>query len=87
MNKKIIREEDLLEASEKGDLHLSVAEKAMRIIAGLGRPSLLFKLKTVAEYMKRIKQLYLNYPTSPSGLKQWKESVDSAILEFNNAMS
>jgi geranylgeranyl reductase family protein len=87
MNKKIIREEDLLEASEKGDLHLSVAEKAMRIIAGLGRPSLLFKLKTVAEYMKRIKQLYLNYPTSPSGFKQWKESVDSAILEFNNAMS
>ena len=87
MKKKVIKEEDLLEASEKGDLHLSAAEKAMRIIAALGRPSLLFKLKTVAEYMRKIKQLYLNYPQSPSMLYKWKESVDSLISEFNNSIN
>jgi len=87
MKRKVIKEEDLLEASEKGDLHLSAADKAMRVISALGRPSLLFKLKTVADYMKRIKQLYLNYPQSPTMLNQWKESVDRTILEFNNAIS
>jgi len=83
MNKKVIKEEDLLEASEKGDLHLSAAEKAMRVIAGLGRPSLLMKLKAVAEYMKEIKQLYLNYPRSPSALHMWRKQVDDLISEFN----
>ena len=87
MSKRVIREEDLLEASEKGDLHLSVVEKAMRIIAGLGRPSLLMKLKVVAEYMKEIKQLYLNYPRSPSAFNVWKKQVDDLISEFNAYIS
>ncbi|ARM77039.1 digeranylgeranylglycerophospholipid reductase [Acidianus manzaensis] len=87
MKKKVIKEEDLLEASEKGDLQLSVAEKAMRVIAALGKPSLLMKLKTVAEYMKEIKTLYRSYPSNPEDLEKWKSKVNSIVSEFDNAIS
>ncbi|AEE95025.1 geranylgeranyl reductase [Acidianus hospitalis W1] len=87
MRKKVIKEEDLLEASAKGDLQLSVAEKAMRIIAGLGRPSLLLKLKVVAEYMKKAKDLYREYPSDPNNLEQWKSEVNKLLLDFENLMN
>lgn len=87
MKKKVIKEEDLVEASEKGDLQLSVAEKALRIIAGLGKPSLLMKLKTVAEYMKEIKSLYKSYPSKPEGFRKWRSNITSLISEFDNAIS
>lgn len=87
MRKKVIKEEDLLEASAKGDLQLSVAEKAMRIIAGLGRPSLLMKLKVVAEYMKKAKDLYREYPSDPNNLEQWKSEVNKLLLDFENLMN
>ncbi|MEM3351548.1 MAG: digeranylgeranylglycerophospholipid reductase [Saccharolobus sp.] len=86
MAKKVLKEEDLLEASSKGDLHLSVVEKAMRVIMALGKPSLLFKLKTVAEYMKKIKEVYMQYPSEPKELPLWKNKVDSILLDFNKAL-
>lgn len=82
MRKKIIKEEDLITVSSHGDLHLSVAEKAMRILAGIGRPSLLFKLKTVAEYMKKMKEHYKNYPATPNTLHKWKIETEKIIMEF-----
>ncbi|MCY0883508.1 MAG: digeranylgeranylglycerophospholipid reductase [Acidianus infernus] len=87
MRKKVIKEEDLLEASAKGYLQLSVAEKAMRIIAGLGRPSLLMKLKVVAEYMKKAKDLYREYPSDPNNLEHWKSEVNKLLLDFENLMN
>ncbi|MUM65500.1 geranylgeranyl reductase family protein [Acidianus infernus] len=87
MRKKVIKEEDLLEASAKGDLQLSVAEKAMRIIAGLGRPSLLMKLKVVAEYMQKAKDLYREYPSDPNNLEHWKSEVNKLLLDFENLMN
>ncbi|BDC18075.1 digeranylgeranylglycerophospholipid reductase [Acidianus sp. HS-5] len=87
MRKKVIKEDDLLEASAKGDLQLSVAEKAMRVIAGLGRPSLLMKLKTVAEYMKKAKDLYRTYPVDPKNLEQWRNEVSKLLLDFDNLMN
>ncbi|MEM0373625.1 MAG: digeranylgeranylglycerophospholipid reductase [Sulfolobaceae archaeon] len=86
MRKRIIKEEDLVVVSSQGDLHLSVAEKAMRIIAGLGKPSLLFKLKTVAEYMARIKAHYKNYPKSSKELMRWKMETDNIIEEFSRSL-
>jgi geranylgeranyl reductase family protein len=86
MEKRVIREEDLLEASVSGDLHLSVADKAMRILAGLGRPSLLFKLKTVADFMGQMKSLYKRYPATPEGLERWKAEVKEVIERFEIAL-
>ncbi len=86
MKKRVIREEDLLETSLKGDLQLSVVNKAMRVIAALGKPSLLFKLKTVAEYMKKIKETYNEYPSSSAALNKWKAKVNDTLLNFDQSI-
>ncbi|MEW9491671.1 MAG: digeranylgeranylglycerophospholipid reductase [Candidatus Aramenus sulfurataquae] len=86
MKKRVIREEDLLETSLKGDLQLSVVDKAMRVISALGKPSLLFKLKTVAEYMKEMKSLYKEYPRSPKELPIWKARVENTLSQFEQSV-
>ncbi|EZQ11141.1 MULTISPECIES: digeranylgeranylglycerophospholipid reductase [Acidianus] len=87
MKKKIIREDDLLEASSYGDLQLSAADKAIRILSGLGRPSLLFKLKVVAEYMKKIKDQYRNYPINYQGLEKWRSGIYGIMSDFDKSLS
>ncbi len=82
MRRKIIKEEDLNVVSLKGDLELSVVEKAMRLLAGLRRPSLLLKLRAVAKYMDIMKKHYLNYPDNPDKLPEWKAEADEIIGEF-----
>lgn len=83
MEKGLIKESDLIEVSTYGSLKLSVAEKASRLIMGIGRPSLLMKLKAVAEYMKKSKEHYMNYPKDPSGLAKWKSHLEEIYQEFH----
>ncbi len=75
MEKRLIREQDTYEASASGQLRISAWDKLVRIIMGLGRPTLLLKLKTVADYMKRVRSLYLEYPASPEDLPRWRARV------------
>ena len=82
MKKKLINEEDLNILSLKGDLELSVVEKAMRLLAGIGRPSLLLKLKNVARYMNKARQHCKNYPEDPSGINKWLSELLSIYREF-----
>jgi len=85
MRKGLIKEEDLMEVSVKGSLKLSVAEKAGRLLSGLARPSLLIKLKTVASYMAKVKELYNNYPLTYSELPRWKDSLYEMYAQFDAA--
>lgn len=87
MEKRLIPEMDVTEVSSRGELKVSVVEKALIMLRGLKRPSLLRQLKTVADYMKRIRQLYLQYPESPSSLDQWVEKVTGLIQEFEAKLS
>ena len=82
MKKKMIKEEDLNRVSLKGDLELSIVDKAMRLLAGLRRPSLLVKLRRVAEYMNKAKELYMKYPEEPSELSKWIGEVNNLFNEF-----
>ena len=82
MEKRLIPEQDVYYTSSRGDLNVSVVEKAMIVLRGLQKPSLLAKLKLVADYMKRIKQLYMEYPEKPARLREWVRSVDALINEF-----
>lgn len=82
MSRKIIKEEDLNEVSLKGDLELNVVEKAMRLLAGLSRPSLLLKLRRVTHYMSEAKRLYMNYPESPDELIKWDAEVEELFNRF-----
>jgi len=82
MSRKIIREADLNTVSMKGDLELSVVDKAMRLLAGIGRPSLLLKLRAVAKYMNKAKELYRNYPDRPEDLVRWINEVSKLYGEY-----
>ncbi len=82
MRKKLIKEEDLNTVSLKGDLELGIVDKAMRLLAGLRRPSLLLQLKIVADYMGKVKDAYMNYPQKSKGLKAWVSRVDDLFSEY-----
>ncbi len=87
MKNKLITEEDLYKASTTGDLHLSSTEKIKRIIRGLGKPSLLAKLKYVSDVMKEVKQLYLNYPQSERDFESWRTKVRNLFKELEDRLT
>ena len=82
MRKKIIKEEDLNIVSLKGDLELSIVDKAIRLLAGLRRPSLLIRLKGVSEYMDKAKEHYMKYPEKPAELTRWVKETNNLYKEF-----
>lgn len=65
-----------------GELNLSVLDKVGRALRMISKPSLLYKLKIVVDYMGKIKNLYKSYPNVPSGFLDWKSSVEKLIVEF-----
>jgi len=82
MSAGIVKEEDLNSLSLRGELELSVAEKAIRLVSGLRRPSLLVKLRRVVEYMGRVREMYENYPETPDQLAAWRLKVNEVLREF-----
>ena len=87
MKNKIITEEDLQKASTTGDLRLSSLEKLRRVIRGLGRPSLLAKLKYVSDVMKEVKELYMNYPRSEREFEEWRKRVKNLFKELEEKLT
>ncbi|MCS7119817.1 MAG: NAD(P)/FAD-dependent oxidoreductase [Nitrososphaerota archaeon] len=75
MRCRLIKEDDVLSASMGENIRLNITEAARRIFQGLGRPSLLVKLRKMAEESKKARELYLEYPEDPSGLPSWKMEV------------
>ena len=82
MKKRLIPEVDVYDVSSKGELKIGVVEKALVILRGLRKPSLLFKLKTVADYMKKIKELYTGYPEEPHNFNRWRSKVEQLLKEY-----
>ncbi len=82
MAKRLVPESDVYFTSTQGELRLSVVEKALIVLRGLRRPSLLAKLKLVADYMRRVKQLYQEYPEEPRRLEEWGARVKALYSEF-----
>jgi digeranylgeranylglycerophospholipid reductase len=79
MEHNLITDEDLLKTSMGEDVKLNITEKTRRIFKGIGSLSLLRKLNSTASLMKKIKNLYRNYPSSPEGLSAWEEKVNLVI--------
>ncbi len=79
MEHHLITDEDLLKTSLGEDVKLNITEKTRRIFKGIGSMSLLRKLNSTANLMKKIKSLYRNYPSSPEGFGEWKEKVNLII--------
>ena len=85
---RIMRAEDAYETSVTGELKadFSVLDKVVTVIKTLGRPSLLPKLVKVAEYMRRVRELYMRYPESPEGLSRWVTEVNDLYAEYKRAL-
>jgi len=76
MKNRLVKEEDVLRASQAGDLRLSARDKAVRALRGAGKLGLLLKLEKTADKMREIKALYQEYPSSED-FEHWKRKVNS----------
>lgn len=81
MKYRLITEDDLLKTSTGEDTRLNITEKTRRIFRGVGKLSLLKRLRATVHLMKKMKTLYQNYPVSPEGFDEWKKKTQHLIEE------
>jgi digeranylgeranylglycerophospholipid reductase len=81
MRYRLITEDDLLKTSTGEDTRLNITEKTRRIFRGVGKLSLLKRLRATVHLMKKMKTLYQNYPVSPEGFEEWKKKTQDLIEE------
>jgi digeranylgeranylglycerophospholipid reductase len=81
MRYRLITEDDLLQTSMGEDTQLNITEKTRRIFRGIGKISLLKRLRAAVRLMKKMKTLYQNYPISPEGFDEWKKKTQDLIEE------
>lgn len=82
MENRLLPESDVYYTSTEGDLRVTVLEKLGIILRGLRRPSLLAKLAVVAEYMKKVKTHYMNYPQAPDKLGVWVRQLRELYEDY-----
>jgi digeranylgeranylglycerophospholipid reductase len=75
MENVLIREEDLLKVSTGEELKLNITDKAERVLRGIGKISLIIRLREVAKLMKEMKNLYADYP-SQEGFVDWRSKIE-----------
>jgi digeranylgeranylglycerophospholipid reductase len=79
MKYRLITEDDLLKTSMGDDVNLNITEKTRRIFRGVGKFSLLKRLRATVKLMKKMKTLYQNYPASLEGFDEWKKKTQDLI--------
>ncbi|MEB3844471.1 MAG: geranylgeranyl reductase family protein [Desulfurococcales archaeon] len=84
----VVKADDAYVISSEGELkaNLSVLDTAKVLARMLKRPSMLLQLRTVGNYMKKAKNLYLSYPESPDKLGEWVSSVEELYKEFKGKL-
>ncbi|MFX0053579.1 MAG: geranylgeranyl reductase family protein [Promethearchaeota archaeon] len=73
--KRILEAGDLMAANRGDGISLGIIDKIRRFGRGISRISLLKDLQKAAGLMKKISKVYDTYPSSPSGLESWNDSV------------
>ncbi len=87
IKKKVISDVELLEISTTGNLRVSIAEKIISALKFVSRPSLLLKLKSLADYMNKVKKHYYRYPENPRFLPKWEKELLKIYNEFKAKIS
>jgi geranylgeranyl reductase family protein len=87
MKYQLITEEDIFKTSMGEDVRLNITEAARRALKGLGKLSLLKRLKNAARLMREIKELYRNYPSSPKDFEEWKKKTHELMATANRLLS
>jgi len=84
MSAGLIKEDDLNKISEGEEINLSIAEKVMRLTAGISSINVAKKLALTVKKMKEVKELYRNYP-SHEKFPEWKKKVENLYTDFKKA--
>ncbi|MFQ6074495.1 MAG: geranylgeranyl reductase family protein, partial [Candidatus Bathyarchaeia archaeon] len=79
MRYRLITEEDILKTSMGENVRLNITEASRRALKGLGKLSMLRRLRNAARLMREIKALYRNYPKAPEGFEEWKKKTHNLI--------
>jgi len=79
MKHRLIAEEDFLKASRGENVRLNITEATRRLSKGLGKLSMLRRLRNAARLMREIKMLYKNYPDSPEDFVEWEKRTHELI--------
>ncbi|MEM0052689.1 MAG: NAD(P)/FAD-dependent oxidoreductase [Nitrososphaeria archaeon] len=80
MSKGLVTDEDITDIGY-GKADFTVREKALMIIRGITRPTMLKHLAETAKYMKSVKQEYLKYP-DPNMFPSWVEKIENIFQEY-----
>ncbi len=87
MKYQLITEEDILKTSMGENVRLNITEASRRALKGLGKLSMLRRLRNTARLMREIKALYKNYPESPKGFEEWKKKTHELITTANRLLA
>jgi len=87
MKYNLITEDDVFKVSMGENLHLNLTEKTRRIFRGLGKLSMLVKLRDAANLLNEMKSHYADYPDSPKGFEEWREKTNAIMREARKKLS
>jgi len=87
MKYKLITQDDVLKVTKGQELHLNITEKTRRAFRGFGKLGMLMRLRDAANLLRKMKNLYRNYPESPSGFLEWQRKTQKIMEEANKRLS
>ncbi|UCG45029.1 MAG: NAD(P)/FAD-dependent oxidoreductase, partial [Candidatus Bathyarchaeota archaeon] len=81
MKYQLITESDLLKTSMGEDIRLNLSEKTFRVFKGIRKVSLLKRLRKATSLIRKMREHYQNYPTSPDSFNDWKRKTQHLAEE------
>ncbi len=80
----IVDAKSAYDISSEGEMkaNLSALDKVKILAKGVSRVRELVKLRNVASYMSKAKDLYLSYPENPDDLAEWVSRVEALYSEY-----
>ncbi|MEM0062388.1 MAG: NAD(P)/FAD-dependent oxidoreductase [Ignisphaera sp.] len=78
----LVNGSEVYDMGSKGDLSISIINRVKSFLTLASRPSFLAKLYRLKQFMDRAKELYLNYPSSPSGYINWLAEEQRLFDEY-----
>jgi len=87
MKYQLMTKEDILKTSMGENVHLNITDAARRALRGLGKLSMLKRLRNAARLMREIKVLYKNYPESPKDFEEWKKKTYDLMTIANKLLA
>ncbi len=76
-----LTEEDVLKTGLGEDFRLNITETTKRVFRGLKRIGFLNRLRVTANFMRKIKTHYQDYPETPEQFGKWLVKTEALFKE------